>query len=230
MKRPRNHLCSSTQAAFSSYLDGAVSGRTMQRIAAHLEQCATCAREFAATRDLQQTLFSLGAPKPPTDLGMKLRLAISHERARTASFHMARWEVRWDNVVRPFLFQASAGLASAVVLIGGIMLLLGMVTAPQAVMANDEPLGAMTAPHFLYSAAQARPIKTARDETIVVEANINALGQVYDFNIVSGSSDLGVRNQITNQLLSSVFQPASVFGEPVRGRVVLTFSGISVHA
>ena len=27
----------------------------------------------------------------------------------------------------------------------------------------------------------------------------------------------------------SVYEPASVFGAPVRGRVVLTFSGISVH-
>lgn len=230
MKNRRNSLCSSTRASFSDYLDGAVSGRTMQQIATHLDGCSGCAREFSAARVLQQTLASMGSHKVPADLGMKLRLAISHERDRTASFHLARLGVRWENLFRPLLLQASAGLASAVLFIGGIMLLLGMVAAPQSVMANDEPLGAITAPHFLYSATQARPIQTARDETIVVEANVNARGQVYDFNIVSGPSDLGVRNQIIDQLLSSVFQPASVFGGPVRGRVVLTFSGISVHA
>jgi len=39
-----------------------------------------------------------------------------------------------------------------------------------------------------------------------------------------------VRNQVVDQLLESVFEPASVFGSPVRGRVVMTFSGISVHS
>ena len=37
------------------------------------------------------------------------------------------------------------------------------------------------------------------------------------------------KSQVVDQLVMSVFQPASVFGAPVRGRVVLTFSGISVR-
>ena len=172
----------------------------------------------------------MGPLKAPADLGMKLRLAISHEQSRSAPVQLARLRVQWDNLFRPLLLQASAGFAGAVALIGGIMLLLGMVAAPEPVMANDEPLGAVTAPHYLYSATEPQAIQTARDETIVVEANVNARGEVYDYQIVSGPSDPGVQKQITGQLLSSVFQPASVFGGPVRGRVVLTFSGISVHA
>jgi len=58
---------------------------------------------------------------------------------------------------------------------------------------------------------------------------VNAQGRVYDYNIVSGPDDPAVHNQIVDQLLMSVYEPASVFGAPVRGRVVLTFSGISVH-
>ena len=222
--------CSSVQAAFSSYLDGAISGRQMHDIAAHLELCPRCAREFAAARALQKTLSSMPVVKAPGDLGMRLRLAISHERSRTATVRLSRLSVQWTNLLRPLILQVSAGLAGAIALVGGIMLLLGMVAAPQAVMANDEPLGAVTAPHFLYSATEPRPIVTARDETIVVEANINDRGEVYDFHIVSGPEDPGVRIQVTDQLLASVFKPASVFGGPVRGRVVLTFSGISVHA
>lgn len=223
-------LCSSIKASFSGYLDGAVSGRKMQQIAAHLDSCSRCAGEFASARALQNTLAELGSLKPPADLGLKLRLAISHERDRTPAVQLSRFGVRWNNLIQPLLFQASAGFAGAVALVGGIMLLLGMVAAPEPVMANDEPLGAVTAPHFLYSATEPRPIVTARDETIVVEASINSRGQVYDFNVVSGPSDPGVLTQVTDQLLSGVFQPASVFGGPVRGRVVLTFSGISVHA
>ena len=221
--------CSSIQESFSDYLDGAVSGREMQKIASHLETCDECSHEFAAARLLQRSLASMRTVKAPADLGMRLRVVISHERARTTENLIQRLGVQWDNMFRPLLLQVSAGLAGAVVLIGGIMLLLGMVAAPEPVMANDEPLGAMTAPHFLYSATQPHPIQTKRDETIVVEANVNARGQVYDFNIVSGTNEPEVRSQIVEQLLSCVFQPASVFGGPVRGRVVLTFSGVSVR-
>ena len=226
----KSHTCSSIQSAFSPYLDGAINGRKMQEIAAHLERCDDCTREFASARALQETLASMGSLKAPANLGMKLRVAISNERRRTPSAHLARFRVQWDNMFRPLLLQASAGFAGAVALIGGIMLLLGMVAAPEPVMANDEPLGAVTAPHYLYSATERQAIQTTRDETIVVEANVNARGEVYDFKIVSGSNDPRVHTQITGQLLSSVFQPASVFGGPVRGRVVVTFSGISVRA
>jgi hypothetical protein len=52
---------------------------------------------------------------------------------------------------------------------------------------------------------------------------------VYDYTIVAGPQDQSVRTQVANQLLGSVFQPASAYGIPVRGRVVVTFAGISVH-
>ena len=38
-----------------------------------------------------------------------------------------------------------------------------------------------------------------------------------------------MRTQVVNQLLDSVFEPASAFGVPIRGRVILTYSGILVR-
>jgi hypothetical protein len=222
-------VCRKCQSSFSAYLDGAVSGQQMQQIAQHLETCVPCSREFAALREMQQTLATLGPAKAPVDLGLKLRLAISHEQARRKSSWLDNLSLKWENAVRPMLVQVSAGFAGAVIFIGGIGLLLGMVAVPEPVMANDEPLGAMTAPHFLYSAASSNAIVTDHDSVIVVEAYVNSEGRVYDYNIVSGPSDPAVNNQVVDQLLMSVYEPASVFGTPVRGRVVLTFSGISVH-
>jgi Putative zinc-finger len=224
------HICQKCRSSFSAYLDGAVSGRQMQQIAQHLETCAACAGEFSAMRAMQRTLASLGPAKAPADLGLKLRLAISHEQARRKSSWLENLGLKWDNAIRPMLVQVSAGFAGAVILIGGIGLLLGMVAAPEPVMANDEPLGAMTSPHYLYSTVSPSAIVTDHDSVIVVEAYVNAQGRVYDYNIVSGPDDPAVHNQIVDQLLMSVYEPASVFGAPVRGRVVLTFSGISVHA
>jgi hypothetical protein len=222
-------LCQKCQSSFWAYLDGAVSGQRMQQIAQHLESCTGCAREFAALRAMQQSLAALGPAKAPTDLGLKLRLAISHEQARRKSSWRDTISLKWDNAVRPMLLQVSAGFAGAVIFIGGIGLLLGMVAAPEPVLANDEPLGAMTSPHYLYSTVSPSAIVSDHDSVIVVEAYVNAQGRVYDYNIVSGPADPAVHSQVVDQLLMSVFQPASVFGAPVRSRVVLTFSGISVH-
>jgi hypothetical protein len=224
-----SQLCQKYQSSFSAYLDGAVSGKQMQRIAQHLEACAGCTREFAALRAMQHSLAALGPAKAPVDLGLRLRLAISHEQARRKSNWLETLSLKWDNAIRPLLVQVSAGFAGTVLLIGGIGLLLGMVAAPEPVMANDEPLAGMTAPHYLYSPVSPRAIVTDRDSVIVVEAYVNSQGRVYDYNIVSGPDDPAVHGQIVDQLMMSVYEPASVFGTPVRGRVVLTFSGISVH-
>lgn len=221
--------CSVIRSSFSDYLDGAVNGHRMQAIAEHLEHCAGCRLEFAGMKSLQRTLSMLGPAKAPADLGMKLRLAISHERAASKAKWIDSFLLKWENSFRPMLVQVSAGVAGTVVLVGGIMLLLGMVAAPEPVMANDEPLGALTVPHYLYSAEQPRAIVTGQDSTIVVEAMVDARGRVYDYDIVSGPQDASVQAQIVDQLLLSVFEPARVFGGPVRGRVVLTFAGISVR-
>jgi hypothetical protein len=127
------------------------------------------------------------------------------------------------------LLQVTGGLVGSVALMGGTALLLGVAAAPQQVLANDEPLGAITAPHYLYSTASPGAIVSGHDTTIIVEASVDSRGRVYDYTIVSGPQDEAVRTQVANQLLGSVYQPASAFGVPVRGRVVVTFAGISVH-
>jgi hypothetical protein len=163
-------------------------------------------------------------------MGMRLRIAISHEIAASKRSWRDTLALKWENTIRPWAVQVSAGAACSVALIGTIIVLLGVVAAPQAVMANDEPLGAMTAPHYLYSAAAPRPIMTNHDDApIVVQAFVNDRGQVYDYHIVSGPEDESVRVQVVDQLLLSVFEPARVFGAPVRSQVIMTFSGISVR-
>ena len=222
--------CHSIRTLFSGYLDGAINGREMQRVAAHLEHCAACQHEFEQYRGMQQLLEQAAPLKPPTDLGLRLRLAISHESARRQGHWYDGLSLAWDNRLRPALLQVSAGLASAVVLIGSLTLLIGMVAAPQAVLANDEPLGALTTPHFLYSVSNAGPLVFTEETTIVVQADVNAAGEIYDFTIVSGPSDAETQRQLRNKLMLQLYEPARVFGAPVRGHALITFSGVSVHA
>ena len=221
--------CSGVQERFSEYLDGTVNGREMQSVSQHLGGCAACANEFDRWRRVQQVLTAVGPVKAPAHLGLKLRLAISHEKARREGHWWDSLSVRWDNILRPALVQASAGLAGALVLIGSVVMLVGVVAAPQAVLAHDEPLGAMTAPHYLYTAAPAQPLLTSEDSTIVIEAEVNAQGRVYDYTIVSGPKDKLTENQVRERLMLLQYEPARIFGEAVRGRVLITFAGTSVR-
>ncbi len=227
MNRLLEAECAEARESFSGYLDGAISGRAMQSVAAHLEICRDCSEDFAAWRGMQRILAETGPVKAPADLGLKLRLAISHEKTRQQGMR-DNLMMRWENLIRPIALQTISGLAGALLLFGGISMLVGVVAVPNAVLANDEPLGAVTMPHYLYSAAQQQPVVTPDDGTIVVEADVNAEGKVYDWNIISGPADERTRAAVQDDLMLQVYEPSRMFGEPVRGRVLVTFSGVLV--
>ena len=227
MKRLLQTGCAQVRTSFSGYLDGAISGREMQKIAAHLEDCARCSAEFAAWRGVQRMLSETRPVKAPADLGLKLRLAISHEKSRRQGLR-DNLAVRWENLVRPVALQMISGLAGALLLFGGISMLVGVVAVPNAVLAHDEPLGAITMPHYLYSSAQPEPVLTPNDATVVVEADINAEGKVYNWSVVSGPADERTREAVQNNLMLQVYEPSKMFGLPVRGRVLVTYSGVLV--
>lgn len=222
--------CRSVRSQFSSYLDGNLTGIAMQSIAGHLEHCPACAEEFRLWRGMQQSLASLAPVRAPADLGLRIRVALSREQARTARNRFASWKVRWENSVAPFLLQASAGLASSLVLLATMAFLVGAFAAPERASARDEPLGMASAPRFLYSTVEASAGTVSRKGSpVTVEVFVDAQGRVYDYDIVSGPSDPATRAELETLLLSSRFVPAEWFGQPVRGVAVLSFAGISVQ-
>ncbi len=223
--------CNEVQAGFTDYLDGRLSGREMQEIDAHLQDCAECAREWKSLRDVQASLAVLGPVPEPADLPLRIRVAVSQERARRGRSIFVAWELAWKNTLGPFLLQASAGFASAVLLLGSVVMLVTMFAQPQTAEATpDEPLGNATAPRLLYFSNA--PGDNETDELsspMVIEAYINDQGEVYDYRIVSGPNDAATRSQVENLLLFSRFAPARFFGQPVRGLAVLSFAGVSVR-
>ncbi len=217
--------CSSIQSQFSEYLDGAVSGVEMQSIAAHLETCGECAAEFSEWRHLQSLLSSVGPAKAPADLGLRLRVAISQERARTARHRLDAWQMYWQNSMAPVLARGAAGLASALILVGGLALMIGTVAAPPTVAANETVAESTSTPRFLYTVGGTDSRATFR-QPVMVEAEISKTGRVYDYRIVSGPQSQAVREQLDNFLLMSHFTPALFYGIPVPSRAILTFSGV----
>jgi hypothetical protein len=183
-------------------------------------------------RQNQAALASLRPVAEPEDLLLRIRVAVSRERARQNKSAFAGWSLAWRNTVGPFLLQAAAGFASAVLLLGTVTVLVGMFTQPESAQATkDVPLGDATAPRLLYSvdSAASNDDIVASAGPVIVEAYVNSQGTVYDYRIVSGPTDAMTRTQVENMLVMSRFEPARFFGQPVRGLAVLSFSGVSVR-
>jgi Putative zinc-finger len=219
--------CAHLREQFSAYLDGAVTGAVMHEIAAHLEVCSGCSAEFAQWRNAQSLVSSIGPAKAPEDLGLRLRVALSQHMANTTEEKFAREKVRWQNTMLPLMWRVTAGFASTVAMLGAVALLIGMF-APEPLLARDEPLGKASDPRFLYTSPEPSEGVADGNNPVVVQAFVNGEGRVYDYKIVSGNADNKTLSKLKDTLLFSVFAPARVFGQPVPGTVLLSFSGVSV--
>src|SRR5215831_3937971 len=126
--------CTEARPLFSSYLDRVVSGTEMHEIFGHLEQCADCQKEYALLENTRSLVSSLGRRQPPSDLALKLRVALSNARSRSSVGWFQRYALRLENAFQGFMFPATAGVLSAVVFFGVLMVLL----VPAQVSANDD--------------------------------------------------------------------------------------------
>jgi len=219
--------CEPIRSEFSAYLDGAVSGVAMASIADHLGACVDCAEEFDSLLAVQQSLAELGPAATPVRLQAQLLEAIAVERERgTHLSPLSRLKLAWDTWLAPAALRASGGFAVTLVILGGLG---WMFSAPLAVQANDDNMAQFVAPRFLYTQVPPQPIQLDHDTPLLVEAKVDTSGRVYDYAIIAGSVDPIVRLHVEENLLSSVFKPATLFGAPVRGHVVLTYTGVSVR-
>jgi hypothetical protein len=223
----QNATCLEVRHGFSVYLDGAMSGVQMAAIASHLHACTGCTKEFAVWREVQRSLAELGPAVPPVRLQTQLRSALAVERQRGTHLPLAqRLFHAWTTTGAPAALRVAGGFAAALVIVGGLG---WMFAAPIAVQANDDRMANLIAPRYLYSQVPPQPIETVHDIPILVEASVDAAGRVYDYTILEGPQTDQVKVRVEDNLLASVFKPATVFGVPVRGHVVLTYTGVSVR-
>jgi hypothetical protein len=219
--------CASVRSGFSGYLDGVVSGVEMAAISRHLRDCDDCAKDFNVWREVQRSLGELGPQPPPARLQARLRAAIAAERERGAHLpFFQRMLLIWRSSIAPLALRLSGGFAVTLVLAGGLFWMFG---APIDVQANDDAMAHLVAPRYMYSQVPPEPISTKRDVPIVVDAMVDSSGRVYRYTILEGPTDNEVRVRVENNLLSSVFAPATAFGVPVRGHIVITYTGVSVR-
>ena len=223
----RELQCPQSRRLLSPYLDGAVTGAEMFALQDHLSDCAACNEQYQSLRATQQMLASVGRPKAPEDLGLKLRLAISRE---AESAKRARFEgmlVRLENALGAFMVPAMAGFLSAVVIFGIAMVY--FVTPSSLQANNDVPLVMVNTGPELQPSALGLTLDSINAESLVIEAYVDANGRVQDYRILSDTENSkDVLPQVKRMLIFTTFRPALSMGRPTPSRAVLSFSKISV--
>ena len=219
--------CPQAKRLFSPYLDGAVTGTEMLALQHHLADCAACNEQYRSLRASQQLLVHLERQKVPADLGLKLRLAISHEAATAKRARFEGLMVRVENAFGALMVPAVAGFLSALVIFGIAMVY--FVTPSSLEAHNDVPLVMVNTGPELQPSTMGMTLDSINADSLVIEAYVDANGRVQDYRILSDTDESKeVLPQVKRMLIFTTFRPALSMGRPTASRAVLSFSKISV--
>lgn len=218
--------CLQARQLFSPYLDGAVTGTEMLALQRHLSECIQCNGQYESLRNSQQLLTSMARPKLPSDLGLKLRLAISREVETAKRARFEGMMVRLENLLQAFMVPVTAGFVSALIIFGIAMVY--FVTPASLHADNDVPLVMVnTAPELQPTAFNM--MDSIKDDSLVIEAYVGANGRVEDYRILSDTGDSkDVLPEVKQMLIFTTFRPALSMGRPTPSRAVLSFAKINV--
>jgi hypothetical protein len=220
--------CDDMHEMFSSLLDRRVAAGEKESVLAHLESCRQCSAEFESMRESRGALRQLDRPELPARLIEGLRMLALNERLRRLSrvgfsARAHRWADRlqlvFENLMRPMALPFAGGLLSALVMFA---MLVPSLAFPHN-FRNDVPLWVI----YTDPALQEMNPVDAGDE-IVVDVTIDERGRVQGYVVTRGQMTPEIEN---NLILFSRFAPATAFGQPTWGRVLVSFrrSQISVR-
>jgi len=228
--------CREAQHCLPGYLDGAVPARDRAHLRRHLDSCGNCRRELERYRILAGQLANMDPVMAPADLAMRIRVQASRKHSwwMGVSDFWARTRLISQNILKPLAFPATGGVLTAIAVF--LFVTQGMLVGlPVSADADDLPLN-LVQPAELESLAPF-PIADiggtdghASGGALLLEATLDAQGQVVYYKILSGPTNAAVQRQIDQVLLFSRFRPQSEFGRPMGGgRVLLNFSEIRVR-
>lgn len=219
--------CNWAKDRFVAYQNGELHGFARAAVRLHLRLCGDCFDEYESFATVSSPLRELTTPQPPRSLNTQIRAALSVELARGN-----RWQWRLGQAraalresLRPMAIRAVGGALSALALFGAVM---PDLWAVRVLAADDIPLTYLaqrlkSAPTLHEPGPYAMPPNT----TILVY--VDTRGGAYKFDLPDEqNTDRKLRAEIAKALLFAEFEPATFFGQPVAGRVLLTFTSCTV--
>jgi anti-sigma factor RsiW len=218
--------CKGVQNSISAFLDRRVGEEQRTRVVEHLASCRECANYYDDVARVRENLHSLPQARVPARLRMQLLVLASRERVRwnatkTLPLALRTWMIDLrlsvDNLMRPLAVPVAGGLASALLLFSMLMPTLGF----RHNVRNDVPIRLYTAATLV----EAAPMAVSNDET-VVELYVDANGKAMDYSVQRGRISPEMQADLTKMMYSSVFVPATWFGQPTIGTVLVTFRSL----
>ncbi|MFB3825669.1 MAG: zf-HC2 domain-containing protein [Bryobacteraceae bacterium] len=212
------------QKLISAHLDHQLPDEEGVRVEQHLASCRECAarsREFA---QLRSGLRSMAYARPPAELISRLQVVASRERARRLERLeagsalrrvLAQFSLLMDNLMRPLALPFAGGLVSALCIFGMLLPTLWLRIGNAG---GDVPTAFYTQP----SLEDLGPVDFLSDET-VIEVTVDERGRITDYTVPSGKLARDLESQMANLVLFSSFQPATLFGRPTSGKVLVSF-------
>lgn len=220
-------ICRLVRSRLGDLEDGALSPAARTDMAAHLKSCQACRGYVLAAEQTKQRLKRLPQRTAAPALSTALRVLASREafrRRETSSVgtRLMSWlkdlSFTFDNLVRPMALPMAGGsMTSAAV----FLMLLGMVSPFQVHASSGADV-----PTVLFTEARFKGMVGVdfSSDSIVVDLVIDEQGRVVDYEIAGAlAQDAAIRRSVAHILLYTEFEPALAFGQPVRGRVRLSF-------
>lgn len=229
--------CSEAQRRIPGYFDGAIDAGDHVSLCEHLRSCGDCREELEQYRLLMSQLASLEAVAAPADLAVRIRIGALESRSRwcVASRLWARTVLAFQNIFEPLAVPATGGILTALVVFALVVESMVIGIPMGRPVPNDQPLN-LVQPAELEQLAPF-PVTTIMDATdrgdsggLMVEATLNAQGEVLYYKILSGPHSTAVQQQIDEIMLFSRFRPELNFGRPTSGgHVFLSFDQVRVR-
>ncbi len=211
--------CGEIRESFSDYLDGILEPEAARAMRYHLSLCPSCAKELEAWQAMQEGIRTLPRRHVPPELALRLRVKMSQELHRNL---IGRWLVRFENFFRPVLLPSLGGVLVAIICVG---LMMGEGVPPVS-NTPDVPTDLATP----VEVQRLAPVTLNTDDRpLVLVTYVNASGRVTSYRVLSGQSSPKLMEELDQMLYFSVFRPATTFGQPISGKVVLSFRRITVR-
>jgi hypothetical protein len=229
--------CRDAQRHIPGYFDGAIEAGDHVGLREHLRSCGDCREELEQYRLLTSQLASLEAVPAPADLAVRIRINALERPSRWSSVSRlwSRAVLASQNIVEPLAVPATGGILTALVVFALVVESLVMGIPMGKPVPNDQPLN-LVQPAALEELApfSVSSIMDATDRgnsgSLMVEATLNAEGEVLFYRIVSGPHSTAVQQQIDEIMLFSRFRPELNFGRPTSGgHVFLSFDQVRVR-